>query len=285
MPLNKNKQTAMKIKLLITACAVAWFFPLSAGRTTRLVILHTNDTHSQVEPDAKTDQGGYARLLGVINTIRREEKNVLLLDAGDFWQGTPFFNFYGGRVEAKALKMMRYDAITLGNHEFDNGIDSLAAILREVGLKVVNSNYDVQETPLKPFVEPYRILRRGGLKIGILGVGVNLNGLVFKKNFEGMRLLDPIASANQISDYLKDRLKCDLVICLSHLGVTAADASPTDYDLAQASRSIDIIIGGHSHLVIENKTVANAAGKPVVVAQMGKSGRNLGRIDLTFEKQ
>lgn len=275
----------MKIKLLIAACAVAWLLPLHAGKTTKLVILHTNDTHSQVEPDAKTDRGGYARLLGVINTIRAEEKNVLLLDAGDFWQGTPFFNFYGGRVEATALKMMRYDAVTLGNHEFDNGIDSLAAILKAVGLKVVNANYDVQNTPLRPFVEPYRILRRGGLKIGILGVGVNLNGLVFKKHFEGIRQLDPLASAIQVSDYLKNGLKCDLVICLSHLGVTATDASPTDYDLAKASRSIDIIIGGHSHLVIENKTEANADGKPVVITQMGKSGWQLGRIDLTFEKQ
>ncbi len=258
---------------------------LHAGKTTKLVILHTNDTHSQVEPLAGSDLGGYARRLGVINKIRAEEKNVLLFDAGDFWQGTPYFNFFSGRVEVNALKMMGYDAVTLGNHEFDNGMDSLAKALKNVNLPIVNVNYDVVNTPLKEFVKPYKIIKRGGMKIGVFGLGVNLRGLAFQKNFEGVILKDPMETALETSAYLKDTLKCDVVVCLSHLGVSSLDAAPTDYDLAAKSSKIDVIIGGHSHKIITNERVKNTLGKDVIIAQMGKSGLNLGRIDLTFEKK
>ncbi|HHT21804.1 MAG TPA: bifunctional metallophosphatase/5'-nucleotidase [Bacteroidales bacterium] len=258
---------------------------LQAQKTTKLVILHTNDTHSQVEPVSGKDKGGFARRLGVINKIRSEEKNVLLFDAGDFWQGTPYFNFFGGRVELNALKMMDYDAVTLGNHEFDNGMDSLATVLKEVSVPIVNVNYNVENTPIKDFVKPYIVIKKGGLKIGVLGVGVNLRGLAFQKNYERLILQNPIKPALETSAYLKDTLKCDLVICLSHLGVSDLDADPTDYDLAAASSKIDVIIGGHSHKMIVNETVKNAEGKPVIIAQMGKGGENLGRIDLEFEKK
>lgn len=256
-----------------------------AGKPAKIVILHTNDTHSQVEPIESSDMGGYARRMGMIEKIRSEEKNVLLFDAGDFLQGTPYFNFYGGRVEAKALEMMGYDAVTFGNHEFDNGMDSLALVLREVHLPVVNANYDFQQTPLMPFIQPYKIIRKGGLKIGVFGIGVNLKGLAFQKNFAGLMLKEPIESALQTSDYLRNSLKCDLVICLSHLGVSSLDSKPTDYDLAAVSRNIDVIIGGHSHKMLVNETAVNAGGKSVIIAQMGKSGQNLGRIDLTVEKK
>lgn len=274
----------MKIKLLFFALIV-FSVSLNAGKTTKIVILHTNDTHSQVEPLGSNDMGGYARRMGVINQIRSEEKNVLLLDAGDFLQGTPYFNFYGGRVEGTALKMMGYDAVTLGNHEFDNGIDSLVNVLKTAKIDVVNTNFDFSNTPLQPLVQPYKIIKRGGVKIGVFGLGVNLNGLAFQKNFAGLTLKEPIASALQTSDYLKKTLKCDLVICLSHLGVSSLDSTPTDYDLAAASTNIDVIIGGHSHKMLVNETAQNALGKPVVIAQMGKSGQNLGRIDLTLEKK
>ena len=163
----------MRSKLLIF-----FFITFSAsvfgGKTTKIVILHTNDTHSQVEPEKNSGMGGYARRLGVINQIRKEEKNVLLFDAGDFFQGTPYFNFYSGNVEVKAMKMMGYDAVTLGNHEFDNGIDSLAKALKNNKIPVVSANYTVENTPLKPYVKPYKIIRKGGLKIGVFGIGVNL---------------------------------------------------------------------------------------------------------------
>lgn len=253
-------------------------------KTTKIVILHTNDTHSQVEPVETSDLGGYARRLGVINQIRKKEKNVLLFDAGDFLQGTPYFNFYNGNVEAKALKMMKYDAITLGNHEFDNGMDSLAKVLKNTNLPIIVSNYYVENTPLKPYVRPYKIIKKGGLRVGVFGIGINLKGLAFQKNFEGLILLDPIQTAINTSDFLKNKLKCDLVICLSHLGVSSSDSSPTDYELAAQSKDIDIIIGGHSHKILVNRTVQNSVGKSVIIGQMGKKGENLGRIDLTFEK-
>ncbi|NLI73089.1 MAG: bifunctional metallophosphatase/5'-nucleotidase [Bacteroidales bacterium] len=253
-------------------------------KTTKIVILHTNDTHSQVEPVETSDLGGYARRLGVINQIRKKEKNVLLFDAGDFLQGTPYFNFYNGNVEAKALKMMKYDAITLGNHEFDNGMDSLAKVLKNTNLPIIVSNYYVENTPLKPYVRPYKIIKKGGVRVGVFGIGINLKGLAFQKNFEGLILLDPIQTAINTSDFLKNKLKCDLVICLSHLGVSSSDSSPTDYELAAQSKDIDIIIGGHSHKILVNRTVQNSVGKSVIIGQMGKKGENLGRIDLTFEK-
>ncbi|MBP1663263.1 MAG: metallophosphoesterase [Bacteroidetes bacterium] len=256
-----------------------------AAKPVRLVILHTNDTHSQVEPSESNNMGGYARRMGVINKIRSEEPNVLLVDAGDFSQGSPYFNFFNGRIETKALEMMGYDALTLGNHEFDNGLDTLAAVLKLVKLPVVNANYDLKNTPIAPFVKPYIIVRKGGLKIGIFGVGVNLNGLAFQKNFAGLILNDPLKTASETSNYLKNSLKCDLVICLSHLGTSSEDSSPTDYDLVAASRNINVVVGGHSHKILENVTAENASGRKVLITQMGKSGLNLGRIDLTFEKK
>lgn len=264
---------------------ITFSFSTFGGKTTKIVILHTNDTHSQVEPIESSDMGGYARRMGVINQIRKEEKNVLLLDAGDFLQGTPYFNFYSGAVEAKALKMMGYDAVTFGNHEFDNGMDSLAKVLKNTSLPIVNANYNLENTPLKPYVQLYKIIKKDGIKIGIFGIGVNLNGLAFQKNFEGVVLLDPIETALSTSDFLKNKLKCDLVICLSHLGVSSLDSSPTDYDLAEVSKDIDVIIGGHSHKILVNESAKNKNGKAVTIAQVGKSGMNLGRIDMTFEKK
>ena len=276
----------MKTKTYFLYCFLVVFsVSVFAAKQKKIVILHTNDTHSQVEPSESNNMGGFARRMGEIDKIRSEEANVLLLDAGDFSQGSPYFNFFNGRIETRAMKMMRYDAVTLGNHEFDNGLDTLAAVLKLVDLPIVNSNYGLENTPIAPFVKPYLILHRGGLKIGVFGIGVNLKGLAFQKNYAGLELRDPLAAAAQTSDFLKNEQKCDLVICLSHLGTSAEDSSPTDYDLVAASRNIDVVIGGHSHKILENVTANNAAGKPVIIAQMGKSGLNLGRIDLMYEKQ
>ena len=274
----------MKLKYLLLAFAFAALTAFAGGKTEKIVILHTNDTHSQVEPIAGKNVGGYARRLGVINEIRKEEKNVLLFDAGDFSQGTPYFNFYNGRIEAHALRMMSYDAITFGNQEFDNGMDTLAVVLLDANLPMVIANYDLSNTPLKDLVAPYKIFNKGGVKIGVFGMGVNLNGLTFQKNIEGLILKDHIGTALAMSDFLRNKKKCDVVVCLSHLGVTKPESAVTDYELAAASRNIDVIIGGHSHKLIENEKVKNADGKPVIIAQMGKSGVNLGRIDLTLEK-
>lgn len=283
--LNENSINTSMRKNLILGVFLALSFALFAAQPTKIVILHTNDTHSQVEPLDGSDEGGYARRLGLINQIRSEEKNVILVDAGDFFQGTPYFNFYNGRVETRALKMMDYDAITFGNHEFDNGMDTLAAVLSEVKLPMIISNYDIENTPLRKLAKPYKIMRKGGVKIGIFGLGVDLDGLVFADHYKNLEYLDPVKVSNEMADYLKNKKKCDLVICLSHLGVATLEAKSTDYDVAAASKDIDVIIGGHSHRMIVDELVKNAEGKDIRIAQMGRSGLNLGRIDLYFEKK
>jgi len=255
----------------------------------KLVILHTNDTHSQVEPTEKSalktsDMGGYVRRMGVIQKIRTEEKNVLLLDAGDFSQGTPYFNFYNGRIEIDALNRMKYDAVTLGNHEFDNGIDTLAVILRNAKFPIVSSNYDVNNTPLKTFVQPFLILKRFGLRIGIMAINVEPKSLIIESNYRGLIYNDPISTANETANYLKKEQKCDVIICLSHLGSDAAAKEVNDFQLARETRFIDVIIGGHSHTLLENAKETNRDGRKVVIAQVAKSGLYLGKIELELGK-
>lgn len=263
---------------------------LYGGERIKLTILHTNDTHSQIEPTEKSnlptsDRGGYARRMGVIQQIRLQNGNVLLFDAGDFWQGTPYFNFYNGRIEVNGMNRMKYDAVTLGNHEFDNGIDTMAAILKNARFPVLTSNYQMDSTAMATLVKPYLIIRKAGLKIGVMALNVNPKGLIFKNNYKGMNYADPVETAINISNFLKRNEKCDLIICLSHLGADTLKQTLTDYDIIRKTRYIDVVIGGHSHQIITQTKVKNAAGKPVVLAQMGKSGLYLGRIDLELEKR
>ena len=265
-------------------------FGAFAGDSIRVVILHTNDTHSQIEPTVisnleTSDMGGAARRLGMLQNIRSEEKNVLLFDAGDFCQGTPYFNFHNGRVEIDAMNRMNYDAVTLGNHEFDNGIDTLVAVLKNAKFPIVSSNYDVSQTPLKEFVKPYIIIKKFGLKIGVMAINVNPASLVMQNNYKGLIYNDPLVVAQQTSEFLKKKKKCDLVICLSHLGYSLRDNVPDDIKIAQNTQYIDVIIGGHSHSLLQNASETNLDGKKVVIAQMGKSGLYLGKIDLTLEKK
>ena len=282
----------MKTKHINTAIFLLLISTVSvfAQQKMKLVILHTNDTHSQIEPTEKStlrtsDMGGYARRMGVINQIREKEKNVLLVDAGDFSQGTPYFNFFNGRVEIEGMNRMKYDAGTLGNHEFDNGMDTLAVILKNAKFPEVNSNYKLENTPLKGMIKPYIVLVKNGLRIGILGLGVNPKSLIFEKNYKGLEYIDPVLKANEISTLLKKKEKCDVIICLSHLGADTAKMEVNDFEIAHKTRYIDVIIGGHSHSMITNTNEKNAVGKPVVIAQMGKSGLFLGRVDLEMEKK
>lgn len=261
-----------------------------AGGKVKLVILHTNDTHSQVEPTEKSglktaDMGGYARRMGVIEKIRTEEKNVLLLDAGDFSQGTPYFNFFNGRIEIDALNRMKYDAGTIGNHEFDNGIDTLAVILSKAQYPLLSSNYDVSNTPIKKCIQPYLILKKFGLKIGIMALNVEPKSLIIESNYRGLVYQNPIEKAKEMSTFLKKEQKCDLIICLSHLGSDSTAVDVNDFNIAHETKYIDIIIGGHSHSMLENVKTNNAIGKKVVIAQAGKSGLYLGRIDIELEKK
>jgi 5'-nucleotidase len=261
-----------------------------AQQKIKLVILHTNDTHSQVEPTDKStlktaDMGGYARRMGLISQIREQEKNVLLVEAGDYSQGTPYFNFFNGRIEIDAMNRMKYDAGTLGNHEFDNGIDTLAVVLKNAQFPMVSSNYQLDKTSLFPIVKKYVVLEKAGLRIGIMALDVNPESLIFEKNYRGLVYQDPIEKANEISALLKKKEKCDVIICLSHLGSDGTKKEVNDFEIARKTRYIDVIIGGHSHTLITNTTVKNAAGKPMVIAQMGKSGLYLGRVELELEKK
>jgi 5'-nucleotidase len=261
-----------------------------AQQKIKLVILHTNDTHSQVEPTQKStlktsDMGGYARRMGVIQQIREKEKNVLLVDAGDFSQGTPYFNFFNGRIEVDAMNRMNYDAVTIGNHEFDNGVDTLAVILKNARFPVLSSNYELARTPLKEEIKPYLLMERGGLRIGIMALDVNPKGLVIENNYKGVVYDDAVDKAIEISTLLKRKEKCDVIICLSHLGSDTTKNVVNDFEIAYKTRYIDVIIGGHSHSMIDNTTFRNAAGKPVVITQEGKSGFYLGKVELELEKK
>lgn len=256
--------------------------------STTITILHTNDTHSQVEPieSGKRDgnHAGYARRMGLIQRERAQDEHLILVDAGDFSQGTAYFNLYHGRVEVDAMNRMRYDAITLGNHEFDNGVDTLAAVLKDANFAVVCANYDVQGTALEGIVKPYVILRRVGIKIGIFGLGVNPIGLVAEKNFAPIKYLDPIPVAQEVSALLKHQLGCDLVVCLSHMGTFANGDKPSDTLLAESTRDIDVIIGGHTHKIVANHYVQNLDGDSVLLAQSGKSGARIGKISIEMSE-
>lgn len=265
-------------------------FSLGAQTTKRLVILHTNDTHSRIEPLPKSDNAnpntaGVARRATYIDQVRKENKNVLLLDAGDFVQGTPYFNLFKGEVEIGAMNRMKYDAGTLGNHEFDYGLDVLAGIVKKAKYPIVNCNYDFSNTPLKGLVKPYVILKKFGMKIGILGVGVDPEGLVQSENYKGMVFNPIINSVNKYSEILRNQEKCDLVICLSHIGFVSSANIVNDQVLAKESKFVDIIIGGHSHTYLEKPVVLkNLDGKDVLIYQMGKNGTFVGRIDADMQE-
>jgi len=254
-------------------------FLLSCTPQDHLTILHTNDTHSQIEPKAN-GQGGYARRMGLIEQERKADKNLLLVDAGDFCQGTPYFNFFHGRVEIDAMNKMGYDACTLGNHEFDNGLDTLAEVLKTAKFPVVCANYDFTGTALEGIVQSYAIIRKGGLKIGVFGLGCDPKGIISDKNFLPAKFLDPYPVAQKMADTLCAQ-KCDVVICLSHMGTYGkAPEDICDTALVHRTRGIDAVVGGHTHQLYDHLRVANLDGDTIPVAQMGKSGAYLGKIML-----
>jgi 5'-nucleotidase len=247
-----------------------------------LTILHTNDTHSQVDPKSN-GQGGYARRMGLIKELRQADRYLLLVDAGDFSQGTPYFNFYHGRVEVDAMNRMGYDACTLGNHEFDNGIDTLAEVLKTAKFPVVCANYDFTGTALEDIVRPYTIVHKGALKIGIFGLGCDPKGLIADKNFLPIRFLEPYAIAQSMADTLRAQ-QCDVVVCLSHMGTYGkAPEDLCDTALIARTRGIDVVIGGHTHQLYDHLRIANLDGDSIPACQMSKAGAYLGRIVLHLD--
>lgn len=283
------QKTAAGSALVLGGLSLSSF---DSDETKKLVILHTNDVHSHIDPFAIDDpkypnMGGAARRATLIEQIRRENANVLLLDAGDIFQGTPYFNYYGGELEFKLMSMMKYDLATMGNHDFDNGIDGFNAMLPHAKFDFVSANYDFKNTVLNGIVKPYKIFDKDGLKIGIFGLGVELQGLVDKKLYKETMYLSPIEIAQDMSRILKVNEKCDLVICLSHLGFIYANEKEkiSDLVLAWKTKNIDLIIGGHTHTFLTKPHLEkNLDGQDVMINQVGCYGINLGRIDFTFEK-
>ena len=257
----------------------------------KLTILHTNDMHSRVDPFGPNDkkhanQGGISRIAHLVEKIRNEEANVILLDAGDIFQGTPYFNLFGGEVELKLMSQMKYDASTMGNHDFDNGIEGFNNVLHNANFPFLCSNYDFSKTILNGKTKPYHIIEKQGIKIGIFGIGIELNGLVPASSYGDTIYQDPIEIANMTAANLKNQ-KCELVICLSHLGFEYQDATKvSDRKLAQNSENIDIILGGHTHTFMEKPAIEkNKRRQNVIINQVGWAGLQLGRIDIELSKK
>ena len=265
---------------------------VSSGQSGKqLFILHTSDTHSRIEPisaeaaDEYAGMGGVVRRAGFVKQFRGKHPDMLLLDCGDISQGTPYYNFFKGELEVKMMNLMGYDAMTIGNHEFDFGLDNMARLFRMAHFPVVCANYDVTGTVLEGLVKPYVVLERGGIKIGVFGVSPKMEGLVQADKCEGIVYNDPIVAAQEVTDLLRTKEGCDVVICLSHLGFRLKN-EVCDEKLAAATRGIDVILGGHSHTFMEKPAFClNAEGKSIPVLHTGRSGIFVGELDLTLTKE
>ncbi|WP_412561159.1 bifunctional metallophosphatase/5'-nucleotidase [Winogradskyella sp. MIT101101] len=259
--------------------------------TKKITILHTNDVHSHIDPfgpdhERNANKGGVARRATLVESIRKENPHTLLLDAGDIFQGTPYFNYYGGELEFKLMSMLDYDLATIGNHDFDNGVDGLYAQLPHAKFEFVSANYDFSNTVMDTHVKPYKILVKDGIKIGVFGLGVQLEGLVDKNMYKETVYHNPIEVAQDMSRILREEQKCNLVICLSHIGYHYRNRPErvSDLNLARATKDIDLIIGGHTHTFLPKPTIEkNSAGKNVLINQVGAYGLYLGKIDFYFE--
>ena len=256
-----------------------------------ITILHTNDTHSHIEPFEAShykyaNKGGVARRATTVEAIRKENPNTLLLDAGDIFQGTPYFNYFGGELEFKLMSMLKYDVATIGNHDFDNSIEGLYKQLPNANFNFVSANYDFKNTILDSHVKPYQTFVKDGIKIGVFGLGVELQGLVHPKMYKETKYLDPLEISQDMSRILKEEEHCDLIICLSHLGYHYKNKPDkiSDLKLAKASKNIDLIIGGHTHTFLPKPTVVrNSIDENILVNQVGCYGINIGRIDFYFD--
>ena len=256
----------------------------------KITILHTNDMHSHIDPFSAdhseyANLGGMARRASLIENIRKENNNTLLFDAGDIFQGTPYFNFYGGELEFKLMSMLKYDAATIGNHDFDNGIEGLFAQLPHAEFELLSANYDFSNTIMAGHVKPYKIFMVDGIKIGVYGLGIKLSGLVGKNLYKETEYLDPYEIAQDTERLLKEEEKCNLVICLSHIGYDyPSKERPNDLILAAKTQYTDLIIGGHTHTFLDKPTlVENSKGREIIVNQVGCFGLYLGRIDFYLD--
>lgn len=266
-------------------------FELTASDKKKVItFLHTNDIHCHIDPFSGTDErtngkGGLARISEYAAIIRAENPNTLLLDAGDRFQGTPYFNYYKGELIMKAMSLAGYDAGTIGNHEFDNGLEGILDSLKYTGFPLINSNYDFSQTILAGKFPRYKIFRKSGVKIGIYGLGIELSGLVAEKNYGKTVYNEPIQTALEMESLLVNEHHCDLIVCLSHLGIRYESNKPSDVVVASETKHTNLIIGGHSHTYLEKPLeLKNKAGEPVIVNQAWWGGLMIGRIDFVLDE-
>lgn len=280
----------MKKLFLIIALFCATL-TVSAQKTKTVEILHTNDTHSCILPlnpnladTLVAGRGGFLRRIAMIEQERKKNPDLLLFDSGDFSQGSPFYTLFKGDVEVELMNRMGYDAVTIGNHEFDFGLDNMARIFRAAKFLVVCSNYDFTGTPLQGIVKPYIVIKRSGLRIGVFGICPPMDGLVDAAKCEGVKYLDPIKTADDVARMLKRDKKCDLVVCLSHLGWIVKQ-NVDDHKMMSGNHDIDVVLGGHSHTFFETlQYIENADGKNIPNDQNGKNAIFVGKLLLTMQR-
>ena len=262
----------------------------AADDFTTISILHTNDIHCHIEPFEGTNErysnkGGLARISEIARQQRLKNPNTLLLDAGDMFQGTPYFNYFKGELMLKLMSAAGYDAGTIGNHEFDNGLQGILDPLPNAKFPIINSNYDFSDTVLNGHVGDFKIFKRSQIKIGVYALGIELHGLVGKKQYGNTVYNDPLQVALKMESYLKNDHKCDLVICLSHLGLKYRNNKVSDMVIARETSMTDLIVGGHTHSYLEKPIIEeNKAGNPVIINQAWWGGLVLGKIDFVFER-
>lgn len=277
-------------RFLVTAVLAVTVLAGAFAQGKRLVILHTNDTHSCIYPLNKhladtmlAGRGGFIRRAVMVREERRQHPDLLLFDSGDFSQGSPYYTLYKGDVEVGLMNLMRYDAATIGNHEFDFGVENMARLFKKADFPVVCANYDFTGTALEGVVKPYVVLKRGGLKIGVFGLSPELDGLVLAESCAGVKYNDPVKAANDVAKTLKEKEKCDMVICLSHLGWDIAGFDDTE--LMPKLRNVDIVLGGHSHTYFKDmEYVKDLDGREIPNDQNGKHGIYVGRIVVDFDR-
>lgn len=278
-------------RLIILSLILTAFTVTGMARVKKLLILHTNDTHSCVMPLKTTladtlqaGRGGFLRRLAMLGQERQKNPDLLLFDSGDFSQGSSYYSMFKGDVEVGLMNMMRYDAATIGNHEFDFGMENMARLFRMADFPIVCANYDFTGTCVEGLVKPYVVIRRNGVKIGVFGLSPKMKGLVSDKNCVGVKYLDPVKAAQKMADLLKNKEKCDLVVCISHLGWNIG--GDDDVLMMKNTRNIDIVLGGHSHSYFkQEKWVKNLDGVSVPNDQNGKSGIFVGRLEVEMKKK
>lgn len=290
----ERREFLQNAMLTASGLLIAGQVPLLAAKTpdddVYITILHTNDMHSRVDPFPNDGRkyggmGGMARRATLIKKIRKEQKNVLLLDSGDIFQGTPYFNYFGGELEYKLMSQMGYDASTLGNHDFDNGLKGLSQMLPNANFPMLIANYDFKNNQFKDYFKPYKIFEKEGIKIGVFGLGIEFEGLVPEQLHEKTIYIDPVAKAKEMVLELCKK-KCDFIICLSHLGFRYDEIKISDALLAQKVSGIDLILGAHTHTFLDQPMITkNSEGFRTMIAQVGWAGIKLGRVDIAFNRK